>query len=81
MNQEKIAVSKRRVEVMPANELIKKPFFNEFEVASIKCMEVSILRNDRFLRHRILYLKVFQALNPVTYPERYELCGSAANYF
>jgi hypothetical protein len=58
MNQEKIATRKKQVEVVPANELLKKPFLNEFEVAAITGRAVSTLRNDRFLRRGIPYLKV-----------------------
>lgn len=58
MNQEKVAGRKRRVEIAPANELIEKPFLNEFEVAAVTGRAVSTLRNDRFLRRGIPYLKI-----------------------
>ncbi len=49
---------KIRVEVATANELLKKPFLNEFEVSEITGRAVSTLRNDRFLRRGIPYLKI-----------------------
>lgn len=58
MNQEKVAGMKRHIEVVPANELLNKPFLNEFEVSAITGRAVSTLRNDRFLRRGIPYLKV-----------------------
>lgn len=58
MNQERVAVRKRRVEIAPANDLLKKPFLNEFEVSAITGRAVSTLRNERFLRRGIPYLKV-----------------------
>ena len=60
MNQEKSAVRRRRVQIAPANELIKKPFLNEFEVSAITGRAVSTLRNDRHLRRGLPYLKVSQ---------------------
>lgn len=48
----------KRVEIAPASELIKKPFLNEFEVSAITGRAVSTLRNDRFLRRGIPYLKI-----------------------
>jgi hypothetical protein len=57
MNQEKSAVRKRQ-EVAPGNQLIQKPFLNEFEVSALTGRAVSTLRNDRFLRRGIPYLKV-----------------------
>ena len=60
MNQEKVAARKRRVEIAPANELIKKPFLNEFEVSTITGRAVATLRNDRHLRRGLPYLKVAQ---------------------
>lgn len=60
MNQEKVAARKRRVEIAPANELIKKPFLNEFEVSAITGRAVATLRNDRHLRRGLPYLKVSQ---------------------
>lgn len=58
MNQEKSVVRRRRVQLASANELIKKPFLNEFEVAAITGRAVSTLRNDRHLRRGLPYLKV-----------------------
>ncbi|HQP25884.1 MAG TPA: hypothetical protein PLP16_12000 [Smithellaceae bacterium] len=58
MNQNKLAVRRRHVQIAPANELIKKPFLNEYEVSAITGRAVSTLRNDRFLRRGIPYLKV-----------------------
>ena len=49
---------KRRFEIAPGNELIQKPFLNEFEVAALTGRAVSTLRNDRFLRRGIPYLKI-----------------------
>lgn len=40
------------------NEALKKPYLNEFEVAEITGRAVSTLRNDRFLRRGIPYLKI-----------------------
>lgn len=54
------AVRKRRFEIASANELIKKPFLNEQEVAAVTGRAVSTLRNDRHLRRGIPYLKVSQ---------------------
>ncbi|MBP7340829.1 MAG: hypothetical protein PHE11_05140 [Candidatus Omnitrophica bacterium] len=84
MNQERVAVRKRRVEIAPANELIKKPFLNESEVASITGRALATLRNDRHLRRGIPYLKVskrsiryrlpdvmnFMEARPITFNER-----------
>lgn len=58
MNQEKSVVRRRRVQLASANELIKKPFLNEFEVSAITGRAVSTLRNDRHLRRGLPYLKV-----------------------
>ncbi len=58
MNQEKTATSKRRFEIAPGNQLLQKPFLNEFEVAALTGRAVSTLRNDRHLRRGIPYLKV-----------------------
>lgn len=56
----KINMSKRKRQILiaPGNELIQKPFLNEFEVASLTGRAVSTLRNDRFLRRGIPYLKI-----------------------
>lgn len=56
----RILSSKRRIEIAPANELLKKPFLREHEVSAITGRAVSTLRNDRFLRRGIPYLKVSQ---------------------
>ena len=58
MNQTETATKKRCVQIAPANELINKLFLNEFEVSAITGRAVSTLRNDRFLRRGIPYLKV-----------------------
>jgi len=58
MNQTETAVRKRQTQIAPANELINKPFLNEFEVAVITGRAVSTLRNDRHLRRGLPYLKV-----------------------
>ncbi len=50
--------NRKKVEVASANELIKKLFLNEYEVAEITGRAVSTLRNDRFLRRGIPYLKI-----------------------
>ena len=60
MNQEIAAVRKRRVDIAPASELIRKPFLNEQEVSAVTGRAVSTLRNDRHLRRGIPYLKVSQ---------------------
>lgn len=57
MNQEKSAVRKRQ-EIAPGNQLIQKPFLNEFEVSALTGRAVSTLRNDRHLRRGLPYLKV-----------------------
>lgn len=49
---------KMRGEVASANELLKKPFLNEFEVSAITGRAVSTLRNDRHLRRGLPYLKI-----------------------
>lgn len=51
-------LNRKRREIAPANELIKKPFMNEFEVAAVTGRAVSTLRNERFLRKGLPYLKV-----------------------
>lgn len=67
MNQEKESAGlakvnvlnrKKRIVIAPANELLKKPFLNETEVAALTGRAVSTLRNERFLRRGIPYLKV-----------------------
>ncbi len=42
----------------PINELLKKPYLNEFEVAAITGRAVSTLRNERHLRRGFPYLKI-----------------------
>jgi len=46
-----------RVEATSINELRNKPYLNEVEVSAITGKAVSTLRNDRFLRRGIPYLK------------------------
>ena len=55
---EETVTRKRRLEIAPGNQLIQKPFLNEFEVAALTGRAVSTLRNDRHLRRGIPYLKV-----------------------
>jgi len=43
---------------MDVSELLKKPFLNEKEAAVVVGRAVSTLRNERFLRRGIPYLKV-----------------------
>lgn len=40
------------------SELLKKPYLNEMEVAAITGRAVSTLRNERFLRRGLPYLKI-----------------------
>ena len=40
------------------NELLKKPYVNEFEAAAITGKAVSTLRNERHLRRGFPYLKI-----------------------
>ncbi len=47
-----------RVEATSINELLTKPFLNESEVAAITGRALATLRNDRFLRRGIPYLKI-----------------------
>jgi len=58
MNEEKDVTRKKQVAA--ANELIQKPYLNEFEVSAITGRAVSTLRNDRHLRRGLPYLKVSQ---------------------
>lgn len=52
-------INKKSLSAMAsANELVKKPFLNEFEVSAITGRAVSTLRNDRHLRRNLPYLKV-----------------------
>jgi len=43
---------------MEINELLKKPYLNETEVAAITGRALSTLRNERHLRRGFPYLKV-----------------------
>ncbi len=54
----KKSANRKQREIAPGNELIKKPFLNEFEVSAITGRAVSTLRNDRHLRRGLPYLKV-----------------------
>lgn len=57
MNQN-VTVRKRHMDIVPANDLLNKPFLNEFEVSAITGRAVATLRNDRHLRRGIPYLKI-----------------------
>ena len=46
------------MEVTNVNELLKKPYLNEVEVATVTGRAVSTLRNERHLRRGISYLRV-----------------------
>lgn len=83
MDKKRTAFRKQRVEIAPGNQLIQKPFLNEFEVAALTGRAVSTLRNDRHLRRGLPYLKVsarsiryrtpdvlnFMEANPITFDE------------
>lgn len=43
---------------MSANEILEKKYLNEKEVAAITGRAVSTLRNERFMRKGLPYLKV-----------------------
>ena len=43
---------------MEINELMSKPYLNEMEVAALTGRAVSTLRNERFMRRGLPYLKV-----------------------
>lgn len=43
---------------MEVNDLMKKPYLNEVEVAAITGRAVSTLRNERFMRKGLPYLKI-----------------------
>lgn len=45
---------------MEINELMKKPYLNEIEVAALTGRAVSSLRNERHLRRGIPYLVISQ---------------------
>jgi len=47
---------------IPTNELFKKPYLNEKEVAELTGKAVSTLRNERFLRKGIPYLKIGRSI-------------------
>lgn len=73
-----------RVEVKSINELLTKPFLNEAEVSAVTGRALATLRNDRFLRRGIPYLKVsrrsiryrtpdvmnFMEARPITFDEQ-----------
>jgi len=44
--------------IINVNELLKKPYLNEFEAAALTGRAVSTLRNERFLRRGCPYLKI-----------------------
>jgi hypothetical protein len=46
------------VKIENVNELLKKPYQNEFEAAAITGRAVSTLRNERHLRRGLPYLKI-----------------------
>ena len=50
--------SKQRSEYVNIGNLLTKPYLNEFEAAAITGRAVSTLRNERFLRKGLPYLKV-----------------------
>ena len=43
---------------MEFNELMKKPYLNEMEVAAITGRAISTLRNERFMRKGLPYYKI-----------------------
>ena len=45
-------------EIINVNELLKKPYLNEFEAAALTGRSVCTLRNDRFLRRGLPVLYV-----------------------
>jgi hypothetical protein len=49
---------KKRIDVGAINDLLNKPFLNECEVSALTGRALSTLRNDRFYRRGINYLKV-----------------------
>ncbi len=73
-----------RVEAKSINELLTKPFLNEAEVSAITGRALATLRNDRFLRRGIPYLKIsersvryrtpdvlnFMEARPITFDEQ-----------
>jgi hypothetical protein len=54
----RVASRRRRIEIAPACELLKKFYLNEHEVSALTGRSVFTLRNDRFLRRGIPYLIV-----------------------
>lgn len=44
--------------IIDINELFKKPYLNEFEAAEMTGRAISTLRNERFLRRGLPYLRV-----------------------
>jgi len=77
-------IKKYRIEVATTNELRNKPYLNEVEVSAFTGRALSTLRNDRFLRRGIPYLKIskrsvryrtedvvnFMEARPITFNER-----------
>jgi hypothetical protein len=55
MEEPEIQVKKVKIDV---SELLKKPYLNEQEVAALTGRSVFTLRNDRFLRRGLSYLKI-----------------------
>ena len=55
MEGSEIKGSKKKIDV---SELLKKPYLNEQEVAALTGRSVFTLRNDRFLRRGLPYLKI-----------------------
>lgn len=49
---------RRRLKIASVNELLNKPFLNEYEVSAITGRAVSTLRNDRHLRRGLPYMIV-----------------------
>lgn len=49
--------NKRRISAATVNDLRNQPYLNEVEVSAITGRAVSTLRNDRFLRRGIPYVK------------------------
>ncbi|HQF84238.1 MAG TPA: helix-turn-helix domain-containing protein [Smithellaceae bacterium] len=55
--------ARRRVQIAPAEELVKKLYLNEKEVAALTGRSVSTLRNDRFCQRNLPYYKIGTAKN------------------
>ena len=67
---------------MEVNEFIKKPFSeNEREVSAITGRALSTLRNDRFARRGIPYLKISKRSIRYRTPDVLNFYGSAAYHF